>query len=137
MRKVLSMFLICGVMFLMSTQVFAAAVNNENNKGGTLTVDADIPLNLNFSPSVAGQYATDGTDADEQWYTVATYHSGGTIFYGSGSDQTSVFKRTRGTNQAFSDAVVPEVQALDADGNPEPWVELDTNGDPVVDNWYR
>lgn len=131
----ITVFLLSLMLTLMATQVFA--LDNESTPGGTLTVDADTPLNFNFSPSVAGQYLTEGTSANEQWYAVATYHNGGSLFYGSGSDQTSVFKKVRETAQTFADAAVPTAPVLDADGNPAPWVTLDDKNQPVADDWYR
>lgn len=127
------------MILLLSPQVFAATQENEGEAAGnTLTVDGTLPLNLNFSPSVAGQYVTEATSGNEQWFAVATYHSGGSLFYGSGSDQTSVFKRSRSTSQTFSDASVPPAPVLDAAGNPAPWVTPVADGEaPVVDDWYR
>ncbi|MDX9709739.1 MAG: hypothetical protein RBT64_09305 [Trichloromonas sp.] len=127
---------ICLLLALSASPVFA--INNEDNIGGTLTVDADIPLNFNFSPSVAGEYLTEGTTGNEQWYAIATYHNGGSLFYGSGSDQTSVFKRVRATSQTFADASVPTKPVLDDEGNPAPWVtEVKEGETPPVDDWYR
>jgi len=140
MNKSKVLFLMIFLSLAFSSQSFSATLSNETSPGpgATLTVDGDIPLNLNFSPSVAGMYNTVGTTGNEQWYSVATYHSGGALFYGSGSDQTSVFKRSRATNQQFGAADVPDAPVLDADGNPAPWVATDANGDPVTENdWYR
>ena len=102
----------------LSAPAFAANVENENaDAGKTLTVDVDEPLNLNFSPSVAGQYITEGTTGNEQWYAVATYHSGGKLFYGSSSDSTVVYKKDRSTSQTF-DAAAPPKAPADPDADP-------------------
>jgi len=96
----------------LSAPAFAANIENEGaDAGKTLTVDADEPLNLNFSPSVAGQYITEGTTGNEQWNAVVTYHSGGTLFYGSSSDSTVVYKKDRTTTQTFADAAAPTAPA--------------------------
>lgn len=128
----------CLSLLLAFLATSAFAINNEDNLGGTLTVDGTVALNLNFSPSVAGEYLTEDTSGNEQWYAIATYHNGGSLFYGSASDQTSVFKRVRTTAQTFADASVPAAPVLDDAGNPAPWVTPVKDGEEApTDDWYR
>lgn len=90
----------------------ALAIDNEANPGTTIPLtDGLTPantLNLNFSPSVNGQYLTDADDAagNKQWFAIATYHSGGTNFYGTSAEQTVVYKKPRETTETFTAAAL-------------------------------
>ena len=91
---------------------------------------------MGFSPSVAGLYSIEEVDGDEQWYAISTYHQGGTLFYGTASDQTSVFKLDREKNQTFDDITVPEAPVLDDNGNPKAWATpVGEDEEPPVNDW--
>jgi hypothetical protein len=138
-----SFFLVAFLSF--SSLAFSATYSNTadgNGAGTTIAVDGDQALTFTFSPSVAGQYATTATSGNEQWYSVATFHAGGTRFFGSASDQTSVYKRNfegltiTGTSPTFADADVPEASVdADGDGTPDAWADADlAEGES---DWYR
>jgi|JTFP01.1.fsa_nt_gb hypothetical protein len=108
MNKDVTFYVTVLLAVFLSFPAFAAEQLNEGaDAGKTLTVDVDEPLNLNFSPSVAGQYITEATTGNEQWYAIVTYHSGGKLFYGSSSDSTVVYKRDRTNTQTFTQAAAP------------------------------
>lgn len=124
--KLLNIFLILIIMSLMSTYSIAGQSTNEDDPGTSITVDdgAATPneLTFNFSPSVSGIYITPTDSGNEQSWTAGTYHSGGTKFYGTASDQTIIYKKDRTTTQLFAQAGFPEVQEDDSVvGQADPW----------------
>jgi len=138
MKLRLYFFVALSVFLLTSSTSFATQKDNSTDPGSRLELDSGATtLQLGFSPSVAGLYSIEAVTGDEQWYAISTYHQGGTLFYGTASDQTSIFKFSRENNQSFSDISVPEAPVLDANGNPEPWVTPVKEGaDPIEDDWY-
>lgn len=123
MRKITALLLA-----LFAVTAFCSVALAEDNE--TSGAGKSIPLTdglatdpnslvLNFSPSVFGQYLTDAADTDgnKQWFAIATYHGGGTQFYGTSSEQTAVYKKVRDTTQTFGDAgLVTEKETRDAEG---------------------
>lgn len=122
MRKITALLL--ALIAVTAFSSVALAADNETAGAGksiALTDGLATPnqLVLNFSPSVFGQYLTDAADTDgnKQWFSIATYHGGGTQFYGTSSEQTAVYKKLRDTTQVFSDAgLVSEKETRDAEG---------------------
>jgi hypothetical protein len=104
-----------------------AANTNEGDKAGQAIelTDGTNTLILNFSPSVNALYNGAGDDGNVQWYAVATYHAGGTQFYGSSSDSTVVYKKPRATAEKFADAVVPDAKAGDDETPDTIWTSKD------------
>jgi len=101
--------------FSLATVAGAGTSTNETDPGSTLdltdgaTTDP-ATLALNFSPSVAGQYTTEGATDNEQWYSIGTYHAGGSLVYATSSQQTSIWKASRETNETFTDSAIPATE---------------------------
>jgi hypothetical protein len=108
MKKALILSSVLMALLFCGSQAMAASVDNETTGAGKqISLEAG-QLNLNFSPSVYGQYTTDGTDSNEQWYAIGTYHSGGNTFYATSQQQTTVWKKDRTTvDDDFADAAIP------------------------------
>lgn len=112
MKKTLTLLIVLIAVGLFASQAFAANVENEGtNAGKSLVVGASDDLTLNFSPKVAGQYITEGTTGNEQWFAIGTYHGGGQSFYATSAQQTAIWKKSRETTQEFSDAAIPTTEA--------------------------
>jgi hypothetical protein len=122
MKRIFSIFAMLFLVFSFCTVAIAEdsePVADNTNEGADagraieLTDGNGNDLILNFSPSVNAIYETDAGDPDgnKQWYAVATYHSGGTFFFGSSSDSTVVYRKSRDTTEEFSDAGVPDAKA--------------------------
>jgi hypothetical protein len=131
MKKLAILFLVAGAMFCVSSAALADT-NNESAPGSTITLDdgaspAANELELNFSPGVIGQYNADtgGTPNNIQWFSIATYHGGGNMFYGTTSGITSIYKKERLTDETLGDAAIPDQQD-DQEG------EVCTEDDPPV-----
>jgi hypothetical protein len=138
--------IIFTVLLVVMFSVNSFAKTNEDSPGSSFEVDETQKLRFSFSPKVAGKYLAEGaTPTNEQWYSIGTYHGGGTLFYGTASDQTTVFKKKRSTNDGFDVASLPDapdpVENEDGTVTYEPWVtyETDTEGNlvQVTDDWYR
>jgi hypothetical protein len=135
--KYFKTLLTVGAALVFSTSsAFATQIDNSDDPGSRLALDPNgvKPLQLGFSPSVAGLYSVEAVDGDEQWYAISTYHQGGTLFFGSASDQTSIFKQKRENNQDFDNVTVPEAPNLDDDGNPLPWANAEDLEN--TNDWY-
>lgn len=112
------------------------ATTNEDDPGSAMEVTDGATTNeailtFNFSPNVAAQYLTPGSTATEQSFTIGTYHSGGTLFYGTSSDQTITWKKDRATAQTFADAGFPTIETAEdgtetETGAAAPWDEADS-----------
>lgn len=111
MKKIFVLFAVFCIAMAIGSP--AMAIDNENSPGSTITVDdgAATPneLTFSFSPSVVGQYLADasGTVNNQQWFALATYHGGGTSFYGTTSSQTVIWKKDRTTDETLADAAIP------------------------------
>lgn len=109
------------VALLSSTNAFALLEAN-TNEGATAGESLELTdgltdenvLVLNFSPSVNAIYEADTADdeGNKQWYAVSTYHSGGTLFYASSSDSTSIYKQSRSASQLFSEVTIPTSKTM-------------------------
>jgi hypothetical protein len=131
MKKISSIIAMLLVAFAFASPVLA--VDNESTPGTGYTVtdglDPANTLTLNFSPAVVGQYLTDAvqTAGNKQWFSIGTFHGGGTMFYATSSDQTVVWKKARTTDQTLDDAAIPEtltVVDVEVEGvltTPEVW----------------
>lgn len=107
MRKTIALFVVFICTLAFSVEVFAAQ-NNEDDPGSSITVSDDTTsLTFNFSPSVCGYYATEGTGTNEQWFAISTYHGDGKMFYATSAQQTVVWKQGRDTNETFSNVTIP------------------------------
>jgi hypothetical protein len=126
MRKKLVIFMVVIAALMLSSNAFAVldANTNEGTTAGeairlTDGLDPANTLVLNFSPSVNAVYNADsaGTAGDMQWYSGATYHSGGQTFYASSQDSTGVYRQSRESNQAFTDVTIPTSKTMTVDGS--------------------
>jgi len=125
MKKIFMLVLLVSISF----SGVAFAVNNEDNPGRSFTVnDGQDPANeltFNFSPGVVGEYNADGTVNNRQWYSMATYHGGGTNFYGTTSGVTAIYRKSRTTDEKLAQAGVPKTEedqeGEDDDGKPIGW----------------
>jgi hypothetical protein len=138
MKKNLILLAVFAAALIIGSPVFAA--DNESTGAGTsFTVSDADPTNpheltFTFSPGVlalytvdAGEVSTDGSSYP-QWYLVSTYHDGGSMFYGTTSSDSSLFKTERDTNEKFADASYPSDRAtaeseVDVDGTMATWWE--------------
>ncbi|MDY0262691.1 hypothetical protein [Syntrophotalea acetylenica] len=113
MKKLTLLLLVFGAALVLVKPV--CATDNEANPGGSFTVTdgATDPqtLTFKFSPSVVGQYMSNGTTTNEQWYAICTYHAGGENFYGTSSTDTVIYKKARATNETLSAADIPVTAA--------------------------
>jgi nitrogen fixation protein FixH len=77
---------------LMSTSGFAAEVHT-TTVGESFDVGEDDDLTFNFSPGVLGQYITATDTNDQQWFAIATVHSGGETAYATASNLASMYTK--------------------------------------------
>lgn len=125
MKKIFMIVLLISISF----SGVAFAENNESTPGRSFTVnDGQVPANeltFNFSPGVVGEYNADGLENNRQWYSIGTYHGGGTNFYATTSGVTAIFRKPRTTDEKLADAGVPKKEALqegtDAQNKPIGW----------------
>jgi hypothetical protein len=114
MKKITTLLLAFGAIMVLVSPALAS--DNESDPGASFTVtDGDTTdpqtLTFKFSPSVVGQYMSDGATTNEQWYAICTYHAGGENFYGTSSTDTVIYKKTRATDETLADADIPETSA--------------------------
>jgi hypothetical protein len=84
---------------LVSTPGIAAEAHTET-VGESFEVGTSPTLTFNFSPGVLGQYITAATTDDQQWYAIATVHTGGETAYATASNFASMYtKDVASTNQ--------------------------------------
>jgi hypothetical protein len=92
MKKV-SFMLIFSAFLVFSTLNMGFAANVENASAGE-SLDVGSPvLTFNFSPGVWGQYITAATTDDQQWFAIATVHSGGETAYATASNFASMYTK--------------------------------------------
>lgn len=100
MKKI---FLITALLMFVASSAFAVGlgvdqtgtftIGGSADSGGTAT---DL-LTCGLSSNVHAYYNTDGTSAaPAQWYTIGTYHVGGTEVYATAQDITSLYKLDAG-----------------------------------------
>ena len=109
----------------------AIACDNEDDAGSSMTVeDQDTTPNqmtFNFSPGVVATYLTPDDTGNVQEFTIGAYHEGGTLFYGTASDQATVYKKDRDTTELLAAAGFAAETAVDAgDAITAPWDEDDS-----------
>lgn len=114
MKKMLSLIMVFAVAFAFSSS--ALATDNESTPGQGFAVDDTNGnvLTFKFSPKVVGQYLTDGTSGNMQWFAICTYHGGGTNFYGTSVTDTVIYKKSRTTDQDLAAADLPATASEEA-----------------------
>lgn len=118
MKKIIEILVV--VMFVALSSNAFAVLDANTNEGATTAgesirlTDGTQTVVLNFSPSVNMLYQSSATDdaANKQWYTVATYHAGGSNFYASSSDSTGIYKQGRAANTVLADVKMPASQEI-------------------------
>ncbi len=86
MKKII---ILLAIAMLLPMSAFAATDNA--TAGSRLQLDTEAPtLNIAASPGVFMYYADDAT-TDPQWYVIGTVHQGGTRFYGTAQNSTTIF----------------------------------------------
>lgn len=113
MKKTL---LALSIMIILTSGVAFAATYK-----GTMTIggSGDNPeLSMGLSNEVRATYAEDGGGDPAQWYTIATYHIGGTRVFGTAQDITSIYYLDKDSGGEF------EWTGMPADGtDSEVWSE--------------
>lgn len=132
MKKIVVVFSSLILILSMATYVFAGTSNNEGgDEGKPFTVDDGknpaTSLSFNFSPNVAGQYTTTEDSGNEQWFSIGTYHVGGTLFYATSSDQTIIWKKSRSSGDLFATASIPGAPPTNTENVVIPWDEADAD----------
>jgi len=138
MKKIMTLLLVFGTAMLFASPVLAA--DNETSAGSSLTVTdgatAPETLTFKFSPSVVGQYLSDGATDNEQWFSICTYHAGGTNFYGTSSSDTLIYKKSRATGETLDDAGIPDTVIDEAGTADDPaTVGVDETLDSAWTGW--
>lgn len=84
------LFILLAIALFLPVGSFAAATDN-GTAGSRLVLDTSSPqLVIASSPGVFQYYGDDGTTTP-QWYVVGTVHQGGTRFYATAQNSTSIF----------------------------------------------
>jgi hypothetical protein len=136
MKKMVTLLVVVGAALVLASGSMAASVDNEDTPGVgfTVTDGLDTPnlLSFKFSPKVIAQYATDDgeTATNKQWYAICTYHADGENFYGTSSSDTLIYKKSRETDEALTDAAIPTSKAADST---DATTGQDTDDDGVED----
>ena len=138
MKKMITLLLVFGAAMLFASSVLAA--DNESNPGSSVTVtDGDTTdpqtLTFKFSPSVVGQYLSNGATANEQWFAICTYHAGGTNFYGTSSSDTLIYNKSRATGETLSDAAIPSTTTAEEGTADDPDTTADETVPSAWDGW--
>jgi hypothetical protein len=120
MKKILVLFIAFGFALAFTNPVFAT--DNESTPGQGFTVDDTNgnSLTFKFSPKVVGQYESDGTSGNMQWFSICTYHGGGENFYGTSTTDTVIYKKSRTTSQTLSDAGIPTTTSAEEGAADDP-----------------
>jgi len=87
MKKIL-ILLVIAVLLPMSS--FAASTNNAT-AGSRLVLDTSSPSLTSAASPAVFQYSGDDGNATPQWYVIGTVHQGGTRYYATSQNSTSVF----------------------------------------------
>lgn len=86
------LFILIVLAVFLPMSAFAATTDN-GNAGSTLTLSTEAPtLQIASSPGVFMYYGDDDTD-DPQWYVIGTVHQGGSRYYGTAQNSTSIFQQ--------------------------------------------
>lgn len=116
MKKIIEVLAVVMILGF-SANAFAVVESNtnESNPGEAIKLtDGTTELVLNFSPSIMLLYQADSADdsGNKQWFSVSTYHAGGTNFYASSSDSTSIYKQSRTADKKFADVIIPSSKSM-------------------------
>jgi hypothetical protein len=131
MKKILS---ITVALLLMSSSAFALGQGVDQlgtfSVGGTNTGNPSLPaptLSCGLSSKVHAIYYTDGTGpAPAQWYSIGTYHLGGTDVYATAQDITGLYKLRLGKvpGNLFEWAGMPEDSTASATWSAGLWTAM-------------
>ena len=95
MKKILISLVVISLLAIGGNALAKGTTNIAAGGNATLALDADANKNVEvqMSPQVVGQYNPNESDAagSVQWYSIATYHTGGTKTYGTASNVTSIY----------------------------------------------
>jgi len=82
--------ILLAIAILLPISSFAASTDNAT-AGSRLVLDTGSPsLTIAASPGVFQYYGDDGTTTP-QWYVIGTVHQGGTRYYATSQNSTSIF----------------------------------------------
>ena len=94
MKKTYCIFTLFAALLFASTS-FAAGVSKDSTAGQLQIVCTDTTkptLTMGLSTKVHARYVTSDTPA--QWYTIGTYHEGGTKVYATAQDVTKILQKS-------------------------------------------
>ena len=94
MKKTYCVFTLFAALLFASTS-FAAGISKDSTAGQLQIVCTDTTkptLTMGLSTKVHARYVTSDTPA--QWYTIGTYHEGGTKVYATAQDVTKIYKKS-------------------------------------------
>lgn len=126
------LFLVSALVLIMVSPVFAASGDEMTNTfsvggGQDSNGDATQTLTCGLSNNVHAVYYTDGsTTAPSQWYSIGTYHIGGTEVYATAQDITSIYKLKAGKvpGNTYEWTGMPEDSTASATWSSDVWKQL-------------